>query len=204
MPLEKISRVTGRGVCLPGEDVDTDRIIPARFLRCVTFDGLGRHLFEDERADARRRGPVHPLDDARFDGATILVVGRNFGCGSSREHAARAISKRGIRALVGESFADIFFGNMTALGVPCVSIARADLDALASRIELEPATLIAVDLTTSRVRVGDADVPFSLLPTARGALIDGVWDPIGELLGRDVAIRAATERLEYLRWATQR
>ena len=105
MSLDRIAKVAGRGLPLPGEDVDTDRIVPARFLRSVTWDDLGQHAFEDARAEARRQGLVHPFDDARFEGAAVLIVGRNFGCGSSREHAARALSRRGIRAVVGESFA---------------------------------------------------------------------------------------------------
>jgi 3-isopropylmalate/(R)-2-methylmalate dehydratase small subunit len=201
MPLERISRVTGRGVHLRGEDVDTDRIVPARFLRSVTFDDLGRHAFEDARAEARERGLVHPFDDARFEGATVLVVGRNFGCGSSREHAARAIAKRGLRAVVGESFGDIFFGNATALGMACVALARGDLDVLAARVEAEPATLLEIDLASCEVRAGDARFPLALPPTTRRALLEGAWDPIADLLGRDAAIRATVDRLDYLHWA---
>jgi 3-isopropylmalate/(R)-2-methylmalate dehydratase small subunit len=201
MPLESIARVTGRGVHLPGEDVDTDRIVPARFLRSVTFDDLGLRVFEDARAEARGRGLVHPLDDPRFEGATVLVVGRNFGCGSSREHAARAISKRGIRALVGESFGDIFFGNATALGMPCVSLARDDLDELARTVEARPATRIDVDLSSCEVGVGDARFSLAIPTPARLALLEGAWDPIAELLARDAAIRETVARLDYLRWA---
>jgi 3-isopropylmalate/(R)-2-methylmalate dehydratase small subunit len=200
MPLELIARVAGRRIPLPGEDVDTDRIVPARFLRSVTFDDLGEHAFEDARAEARGRGLVHPLDDVRFEGATILVVGRNFGCGSSREHAARALSKRGIRGIIGESFGDIFFGNATGLGMACVSVARSQLDALAKRVEAEPATRIEVDLVTCEVDAGDARFPLAIPPPTRRALLEGAWDPIAELLARGAAIRATVDRLDYLRW----
>ncbi|HEY3592534.1 MAG TPA: 3-isopropylmalate dehydratase small subunit, partial [Polyangiaceae bacterium] len=115
MALAKIQQVTGRAVPVPGEDLDTDRIIPARFLRCVTFDGLGEHLFRDERFRQDGTMTDHPLNDPRYQGATILVAGRNFGCGSSREHAPQSIAKYGIRAMIAESFAEIFFGNSTAL-----------------------------------------------------------------------------------------
>jgi 3-isopropylmalate/(R)-2-methylmalate dehydratase small subunit len=200
MPLELIARVTGRGLPLPGEDVDTDRIIAARFLRSVTFDDLGQHAFEDERAAARARGAVHPLDDPRFEGATVLVVGRNFGCGSSREHAARAIAKRGIRAIVGGGFGDIFFGNATALGIPCVSLGRPDLDALAREVEAAPATLVEVDVAACAVTAGQARFPLSIAPATRRALLEGAWDPIAELLAQDASIGAAADRLGYLRW----
>src|SRR6478735_3234953 len=127
MALAKIERVEGRGVHVPGEDIDTDRIIPARFLKCVTFDGLGEHLFKDVRfrQDGSKTG--HPLDDPRFAGATVLVAGRNFGCGSSREHAPQSIAKAGFKAMVAESFAEIFFGNCTTLGIPCVTASREDI-----------------------------------------------------------------------------
>ena len=114
--MQKIEQVTGRVVPLPLDDIDTDRIIPARYLRCVTFDGLGEHSFEDDR----KQDPNHPFDDARFQGASILLAGSNFGCGSSREHAPQALIRWGIKALIAESFAEIFFGNCTANGVPCV------------------------------------------------------------------------------------
>jgi 3-isopropylmalate/(R)-2-methylmalate dehydratase small subunit len=169
-------------------------------LRSVTFEDLAEHAFEDARAEARGRGLVHPFDDARFEGGAILVVGRNFGCGSSREHAARALSKRGIRGLVGESFGDIFFGNATALGMPCVSVARSDLDALAKRVGAEPATQIEVDLAACEVGAGDSRFPLSIPPPTRRALLEGAWDPIAELLARDAAIRATVDRLDYLRW----
>jgi 3-isopropylmalate/(R)-2-methylmalate dehydratase small subunit len=201
MSLDPIAIVRGLGVHLPGEDVDTDRIVPARFLRSVTFDDLGQHAFEDARVEARQRGLVHPFDDARFDGASCLVVGRNFGCGSSREHAARALSRRGIRAIVGESFGDIFFGNATALGMACVALPRVDLDELAARICAAPALLVEVDLSACEVRAEGARFPMSIPAATRRALLDGAWDPIAELLARGDAIRATVERLDYLHWA---
>ncbi|MCW5550232.1 MAG: isopropylmalate isomerase, partial [Opitutaceae bacterium] len=127
MSLEKFTQIAGRGVVVPGNDIDTDRIIPARFLQCVTFDGLAAGLFADDRKAAAAAGGVHPLDDPRFHGASILLSGANFGCGSSREHAPQAIRKAGFRAVVAEGYAEIFFGNATNIGLPCVSAARADL-----------------------------------------------------------------------------
>src|SRR5882757_4404325 len=155
MALAKIKEVTGRAVRVPGEDLDTDRIIPARYLRCVTFDGLGEHLFKDVRFREDGTPTDHPLNDPRFAGATILVAGRNFGCGSSREHAPQSIAKHGFRAMIAESFAEIFFGNSTALGMPCVSLERGDLERLSARIQTHPEAIVTVDLVQGIVQVGD-------------------------------------------------
>ena len=199
MALAKIEKVTGRAVHVPGEDIDTDRIIPARFLKCVTFDGLGEHLFKDVRfrQDGTKTG--HPLDDPRFAGATILLAGRNFGCGSSREHAPQSIVKFGFRAIVAESFAEIFFGNSVALGMPCVSLGRRDLESLAARVEARPDTPVTVDLVQSLVTAGD-DLSFalSIKPGAREALLAGLWDPIGQLLEGKAKIREVAGRLPYM------
>src|SRR5262245_26406704 len=162
MALAKIEQVTGRAVHVPGEDIDTDRIIPARFLKCVTFDGLGEHLFRDVRFREDGTPTGHPLDDPRFAGATILVAGRNFGCGSSREHAPQSIVKWGFRAIVAESFAEIFFGNSVALGMPCVSLARPELDKLAALVEKKPETEVSVDLARGVVTAGDQSFSFSM------------------------------------------
>src|SRR4051812_29134594 len=200
MALAKIERVEGRGVHVPGEDIDTDRIIPARYLKCVTFDGLGEHLFKDVRfrADGSKTG--HPLDDPRFAGASVLVVGRNFGCGSSREHAPQSIAKHGFKAIVAESFAEIFFGNSIALGMPCVSLARADLDQLAKRVESHPDTVLTVDLVAGVVKAGDdARWALSIKPGAREALQKGLWDPIGQLLEGKDQIRTVAASLPYMR-----
>ena len=199
MALLRIRSVTGTGVCVPGDDIDTDRIIPARFLRCVTFDGLGENLFRDERFGPGGEKLGHPLDDPRRGGATILVSGRNFGCGSSREHAPQAIAKSGIKAIVAESFAEIFFGNATTLGIPCVSLPRGDLSTVGQRVEADPAVPLTIDLDQEVVRVGD-DLVFglSMKPAAREALVSGSWDPIAQLLeGKDQVLGLARS-LPYL------
>ena len=198
MALSKIEKVTGRAVRVPGEDLDTDRIIPARFLRCVTFDGLGEHLFKDVRFREDGTPTDHPLNDAKYAGATILVAGRNFGCGSSREHAPQSIVKYGFRAIVAESFAEIFFGNSVALGMPCVSLERPFLDDLSERIEARPDTLVTVDLVHKVVVAGDATWALSIKPGAREALMAGLWDPIGQLLEGTDQIRAVAASLPYI------
>jgi len=182
MALEKITRVSGRAVHVPGNDIDTDRIIPARFMKCVTFDGLGEYLFYDVRHNADGSPKAHPLDDPRFKGATILLSGVNFGCGSSREHAPQALQKHGIRAVIAEGFAEIFFGNSTTLGMPCAAASRADIARIASAIESDPSTEVTIDVAGQRVAFGSQSVPVSIRDSARDALVNGRWDPIGELL----------------------
>ncbi len=153
MAIEKIERLSGTAVPLPGDNIDTDRIIPARFLKSVSFEGLEDHLFEDDRIQVQQQGgEPHPISDPRYAGAAILVVNANFGCGSSREHAPQAIRRWGIRAVVGESFSEIFFGNSVALGLPCVTVAPADADALIAMVQGDPGVELTVDLSTLQRR----------------------------------------------------
>ena len=198
MALEKITSVTGRGVYVPGNDIDTDRIIPARFMKCVTFDGLGEFLFYDVRKNADGSDKPHPLNDPRFKGATVLLSGANFGCGSSREHAPQAIQKHGFKAVIAENFAEIFFGNCTTLGIPCASVSREDIARIAAAIEQNPATEVVVDVDKQEVRFGGQSVQASFRPAARDALIHGRWDPIGELLEGMPAMKATAAQLPYL------
>ncbi len=198
MALEKITAVTGRAVCVPGNDIDTDRIIPARFMKCVTFDGLGEFLFHDVRKNADGSDQPHPLNDPRFRGATILLSGANFGCGSSREHAPQAIQKHGFRAVIAENFAEIFFGNCTTLGIPCAAAARADIARLTSAIEADPGLEVTVDVAAGAIRFGGQSIPAEVRPAARDALIHGRWDAIGELLDGLPAVQALAARTPYL------
>jgi 3-isopropylmalate/(R)-2-methylmalate dehydratase small subunit len=198
MALEKITSVTGRGVYVPGNDIDTDRIIPARFMKCVTFDGLGEFLFYDVRKNADGTDKPHPLNDPRFKGATVLLSGANFGCGSSREHAPQAIQKYGFKALIAENFAEIFFGNCTTLGVPCATASREDIARIAAAIEQDPQTEIVVDVEKQEIRFGDQAVKAGVRAAARDALVNGRWDPIGELLDGMPAMKATAAKLPYL------
>ncbi|XXY44775.1 3-isopropylmalate dehydratase small subunit [Sorangium sp. So ce269] len=198
MALDLIQSVTGRAVHVPGDDIDTDRIIPARFLKCVTFDGIGEHLFKDVRFDEQGAKREHPLNDPRFAGATILIADRNFGCGSSREHAPQSIAKAGFKAVIAESFAEIFFGNSTTLGIPCVSVNREDRAALVARVNADPSTAVTVDLQEQVVRAGDLKVPFTIKPGARESLIKGTWDPIAQLLEGADEVQKVAARLPYV------
>lgn len=198
MSESRIVRVAGRALPLVGDDIDTDRIMPARHLRAITFDGLEKHLFGDDRAHAARDGLVHPMDDPRFAGASIMIVNRNFGCGSSREHAPQGIVRSGIRAMVGESFSEIFFGNSVMLGLPAVTAAAADVQALQQRVERDPQIDVSVDLETMRAACGDLSIAIHLPAAARDALLTGRWDGLSLLLQDYGRVRATAARLPYL------
>jgi 3-isopropylmalate/(R)-2-methylmalate dehydratase small subunit len=192
--MQKIEQVTGRAVPLPLDDIDTDRIIPARYLRCVTFEGLGEHAFEDDR----QQDSKHPFDDARYKGASVLVAGRNFGCGSSREHAPQALIRWGIKALVAESFAEIFFGNCTSNGVPCVCIAADAVKQLAAAVTANPQVPVTVDLQALEVRCGNLKFPCTMPASARSSLTTGQWDFLAQLVEAGEEVRATAKKLPYL------
>lgn len=182
MALEKITKVSGTAVLIAGKDIDTDRIIPARYLRCVTFDDLGEGLFYDERFTPDGESKGHPLDEPARAGAVIMVSGDNFGCGSSREHAPQSIMRAGFKGIVAGSFAEIFFGNSTGLGLVCVRLGPADLADLSARVERDPSLVVSIDVEAKRVSAGDTSYPADIPQSAHEALTTGYWDPIGELL----------------------
>lgn len=182
MSLSPIKKVTGCAVPVEGDDIDTDRIIPARYMRCVTFDGLGEFLFRDIRQTPEGQSRNHPIDQARFKGATILVSGMNFGCGSSREHAPQAIVRAGFQAVIAGNYAEIFFGNSTTLGLPCVSAKKEDLQALTQLITSEPATQVEIDLEKLKVTAGKLSFPVTMKASAQQGLLSGRYDAIADLL----------------------
>jgi 3-isopropylmalate/(R)-2-methylmalate dehydratase small subunit len=195
MALDQIKQVKGRAVHVPGNDIDTDRITPARYLKVVTFDGLGEALFFDERFNADGSEKPHPLNDPQHKGASVMLVGANFGCGSSREHSPQAIYRAGFRAIIGESFAEIFFGNSTALSMPCVTASKAQIEALAAEVEKDPGLQVLVDVEGLEVRYGEKAFKISLPATAQKALTEGRWDPIADLLEAGDLLEAASARL---------
>ena len=198
MALAKITSVTGRAVNVPGNDIDTDRIIPARFMKCVTFDGLGEFLFYDVRKQLDGAEKPHPLNEPRFKGATILLSGANFGCGSSREHAPQAIAKYGFKAVIAENFAEIFFGNSTTLGMPCVTASREDIAKIAAFTEANSQDEVVIDLVKLEVRFGGQTVKIAQRESARDALVNGRWDAIGELIDGLPAVKITAAKLPYL------
>ncbi len=191
MSSTSVEKITGRGCPVPGNDIDTDRIIPARFMKVVTFDGLGEHLFEDAREQANGK---HAVDDKRFEGANILIAERNFGCGSSREHAPQALLRFGFKAFIAQSFAEIFAGNCCALGLPAVCVSEADGKALADAVELNPESEITVDLVAEEVRCGETVYPASIPAGVRKQLVEGTWDATAVLLeaGGDIETKASS------------
>ena len=189
-----IQYVEGRVIPVRGNDIDTDRIIPARYLRAITFDGLGEHAFEDDR----KSNPDHPFDDPRYQGASILIANDNFGCGSSREHAPQALMRWGICAIVGESFAEIFLGNCTAMGVPCLTASTADIVKIQDAAEADPQREMAVDLTEKKLIFGDIEVDLQIAESNRLQLIEGAWDATGMLIEGRGAVREVADKLPYI------
>jgi len=198
LAVERIAQLRGTALPLRGDDIDTDRIIPARFLKSISFEGLEDHLFEDDRREADRDSRRHPVADPSYQRAGVMLVNANFGCGSSREHAPQAIRRRGIRAVIGQSFSEIFFGNSVVLGMPCPTASKETLDALMTLVERQPETELVVDLSSMRVTAGGASYEIALPPAAREAFIDGSWDATGLLLEDFAQVQAVANRLPYL------
>ena len=190
----RIDSVAGRGLPIRGNDIDTDRIMPARFLRAVSFEGLEKHVFEDDRA----ADPRHPFNDPRYTGAAILIVNANFGCGSSREHAPQGLARFGIKAIVGESFSEIFQGNATMMGVPCLVADRGSVEKLQTFVERAPQTPIAVDIAAGTVKAGGVAIAVSMPAATRDALLAGQWNPTAMLLDRFDDVRAVAAKLPYV------
>jgi 3-isopropylmalate/(R)-2-methylmalate dehydratase small subunit len=198
MALAKITNVSGTAVHIPGNDIDTDRIIPARFMKCVTFDGLGEYAFYDVRKNEDGSDKPHPLNEPRFKGASILLADSNFGCGSSREHAPQALYRFGFRAVIAESFAEIFFGNCTTLGIPCVVASASDIQALAAAVDADPTVEVKIDVQNQTASYAGVSFPASMPHSAHDALTTGRWDAIADLLeGQD----AVADKMKALGWA---
>ena len=198
MSADPIIKVTGRGVFVSGDDVDTDRIIPARFMKCITFDGLGEYLFYDVRKDENGDNKIHNLNDSRFTGANIMVGGNNFGCGSSREHAPQAILRAGYTAIIAGSFAEIFFGNSTNLGIVCVTASAQDRESIACMIEANPLVEITIDIEEYKIWVGDTSFDCSIKSNARDSLLSGHFDPLNELLSGVDSVASVALKLPYM------
>ena len=195
MSLSPIKKITGRAVPVEGDDIDTDRIIPARYMRCVTFDGLGEFLFRDIRQTQDGKSTNHTIDQAKFKGATILVSGMNFGCGSSREHAPQAIVRAGFKAVIAGNFAEIFFGNSTTLGLPCVSAKKEDLQALTQLISSEPSTEVGINLENLKVTAGKLSFAVTMKASAQQGLLSGRYDAIADLLTNLPKVQELAARL---------
>jgi 3-isopropylmalate/(R)-2-methylmalate dehydratase small subunit len=194
MATGSITQVDGTGIAVRGNDIDTDRIIPARFLRMITFDGLGDYAFEDDR----KSNPDHPFNNDRYKGASLLLANGNFGCGSSREHAPQALMRWGINAIVSESFAEIFLGNCTAMGIPCVTASPADVAKFQDLVEAKPTESLTLDLTKKTLTSGDLSIPIELPESNRKSLLEGAWDATGMLLEGAGTVKETAESLPYV------
>jgi 3-isopropylmalate/(R)-2-methylmalate dehydratase small subunit len=190
-----IAEISGRGLPLRGDDIDTDRIMPARFLRSISFEGLEAHVFEDDR----RADPSHPFNDSRWTGASILLVNANFGCGSSREHAPQGLLRAGFRAIVGESFSEIFLGNSAMIGMPCFVASRETVESLQTLVEATPGAALTADVAAGVVTAGALRVAAAVAPALRDAFLSGQWNPTAMLLDHFEDVRAVGARLPYIR-----
>ena len=193
----RLQTISGRALPLRGHDIDTDRIIPARYLRSISFEGLDEHVFADDRSD-----PAHPFNAPQYQGAHVLLVNRNFGCGSSREHAPQALQRWGIQAIVGEGYSEIFFGNSLTIGLPCLTVSHDDVERVMTLVERDPATTLTVDVAGLRVSTGNIGVAATMPPSAHEALTTGMWDGTGLLLADFDQVRALADSLPYVtgRW----
>jgi 3-isopropylmalate/(R)-2-methylmalate dehydratase small subunit len=194
-----MDKLSGRAVYVPGNDIDTDRIIPARFLKCVTFDELGPSLFYDARFHEDGTSKNHPLDQSQFKGAEVLISDANFGCGSSREHAPQAIQKFGLKAVIAGSFAEIFHGNCTTLGIPCLMMEKADREKLAASIEMDPDAEVVIDLQALKITCANNVYSIKMKESAREALLTSTNDPLDSLLVAFDQIDDVASRLGYAR-----
>ena len=194
MTERRIDRVAGTGIPLRGNNIDTDRIIPARYLKAITFDGLGEHAFEDDRASM----PNHPFANPAYAGASILVVNENFGSGSSREHAPQALKRWGIDACVGQSFSEIFLGNATTIGLPCATAAAEDIEALMATVEQSPATPLVLSVDAQSIEAAGRTVSLGMPAAVRDSLLTGQWDATGLLLADFDDVRRVADGLPYV------
>ena len=195
--MSQVKKISGKAIAVEGNDIDTDRIIPASFLRCVTFDGLGEHVFADDRIQTNGQ---HPFDQPQYQDASILVVNNNFGCGSSREHAPQALAKWGIKAIVGQSYAEIFFGNCVAIGVPCVIASPEEVQQLQTLVQENPEASLTVDLESMSVKVDNLSIPVEMNEGSRQSFIEGTWDNCGQLVSNAEQVKVTATKLPYVNW----
>lgn len=197
MSLGAITKVTGNAVPVPGDDIDTDRIIPARYLKCVVFDALGGQLFYDERFDADGKSKGHPIDQPQYKGASIMISDNNFGCGSSREHAPQAIKRAGFNAVIAGSYAEIFFGNCTTLGIVCATADKSVREALMKEVEANPSNEMVIDVDTMQVSFNGKNYPVAIKPNSRKAFLEGSYDSLAELLKGADQVKKLEKTLQY-------
>ena len=196
--IPEVDHVSGTGIPLRGNDIDTDQVIPARFMKVVTFDGLGEFAFFDQRFDDEDNPKDHPMNEERFRDASVMVVNSNFGCGSSREHAPQALMRRGIDALIGESFAEIFAGNCLALGIPTVTADHETINDLQQWVDDNPDSEIEIDVASETITYGSNEISVTVDDGQRKALVDGIWDTTALMKANRQAIQETADSLPYV------
>ncbi len=195
-PFGKITQIIGECISLIGNDIDTDRIIPARFLKCVNFDSLGKSVFEDDRETLKGK---HPFDLKKHNNASILIVNSNFGCGSSREHAPQALMRWGIKAIIGESFAEIFYGNCIAIGIPCFTLPKKSIQDI-QKYNDNKSLLLEIDLKNSLAKSKDLIFDLEIKESSRKMFLSGEWDATSKLLENENLIENKFNDLPYLKF----
>ena len=196
-PIGKITQISGRCISLIGNDIDTDRIIPARFLKCVNFDSLGQSVFEDDRKTLKG---CHPFDLDENQDSSILIVNSNFGCGSSREHAPQALIRWGIRAIIGESFAEIFYSNCIAIGIPCFTLPKESIQNIQKHITSK-SLFLEIDLKNSSARSEDLNLKLEIKDSSRKMFLSGEWDATATLLENSYLVEKKFRELPYIKFS---
>ena len=196
LPIGKITQINGQCISLIGNDIDTDRIIPARFLKCVNFDSLGESVFQDDRKTLKG---IHPFDLEKNKNATILIVNSNFGCGSSREHAPQALMRWGIRAIIGESFAEIFYSNCIAIGIPCFTLSKKSIQVIQKYID-NKSLFLEIELKSSSAKSKDLNFDLEIKESSRKMFLSGEWDATSTLLENENLIEDKFKNLPYLKF----
>ena len=195
-PAGKILQISGKCISLIGNDIDTDRIIPARFLKCINFDALGNSVFEDDRKTLKGR---HPLDLQENKNASILIVNSNFGCGSSREHAPQALMRWGIKAIIGESFAEIFYSNCIAIGIPCFTLPKKSIQDIQKYIE-NKSLFLEIDLKNCLAKSKDLNFILEIKESSRKMFLSGEWDATATLLENETLVESKSKELPYIKF----
>ena len=195
-PYGKITQIVGKCISLIGNDIDTDRIIPARFLKCVNFDSLGKSVFEDDRETLKGK---HPFDLEENKNASILIVNSNFGCGSSREHAPQALMRWGIKAIIGESFAEIFYSNCIAIGIPCFTLSKKSIEVIQKYVD-NKSLFLEIDLKSSLAKSKDLNFDLEIKESSRKMFLSGEWDATSTLLENENLIENKLKVLPYLKF----
>ena len=195
-PAGKILQISGKCISLIGNDIDTDRIIPARFLKCINFDALGKSVFEDDRKTLKGK---HPLDLEENKNASILIVNSNFGCGSSREHAPQALMRWGIKGIIGESFAEIFYSNCIAIGIPCFTLPKKSIEDIQKYIENE-SLILEIDLKNCLAKSKDLNFILEIKESSRKMFLSGEWDATSTLLENETLVERKSKELPYIKF----